>query len=184
MKTRFAIALLALLFCAALPVSVAQDCTPVKGIGQALVFFNQPINQNDLWGGPFYMTLDGTAGVMTGIFSGQDGTDVWNGQNGMMGKGKGGRYSFALNFNGTGYQDSFTTEVTNAVFGNPPGKIGFGYYQASHNIVSGTGRFKNATGHLVVAGTYVFFPYAGDANVDGRWNPDVTGKICGILPAE
>jgi hypothetical protein len=159
-----------------------DNCVAGRAVGQAYLGFETPLNEGDTWGGGMYLTLGGQE-FLEGIFSGQDGTDVWNGQNGLMGKGKGGSYTFAFNQRDDGsYADSFTTQVTNAVFPNPPGKVGFGYYQAAHKIVSGTGRFRNASGNIVVAGTYVFFPWAGGNAFGGRWNPDVSGKICSVDP--
>lgn len=158
------------------------ECMPVRAVGQAYLGFETPLNQGDVWGGGMYLTLGGQE-FLVGIFSGQDGTDVWNGQNDRMGKGKGGAYTFAFNKQDDGsYADSFTTAVTNAVFPNAPGKVGFGYYQGAHKIASGTGRFRNASGELVVAGTYVVFPWAGGTAFGGRWNPDISGKICNVDP--
>jgi hypothetical protein len=159
-----------------------NNCLAVRAVGQAYLGFEKPLNENDIWGGGTYMTLGGQE-FLEGIFSGQDGTDVWNGQNDLMGKGKGGAYTFAFNKREDGsYADSFTTAVTNAVFPNAPGKVGFGYYHGAHKIASGTGRFKSASGDLVVAGTYVVFPWAGATAFGGRWNPDIYGKICNVDP--
>jgi hypothetical protein len=116
-----------------------------------MLFVPEPINPNDIWGGSFYMSLGGQE-FLVGFFSGQDGTDFWRGQNDSMGQGKGGSYTFAFNkqLDGT-FKDTFTTTVTNAVFPNPPGMRGLGFYQAAQKIVSGTGRFANASGKLLSA---------------------------------
>jgi hypothetical protein len=160
-----------------------NGCVAVQALGQSYLGFEHPLHQGDVWGGEVYLTLGGQEMLM-GIFSGQDGTDVWNGQNDMMGKGKDGTYTYAFNMREDGtYADTFTTEATNAVFPNPPGKSGFGHYQAAHKIVSGTGRFRNASGNILVAGTYVVFPWAGGTSFGGRWNGDISGKICGVDPA-
>ena len=120
-----------------------------------------------------------------GVFSGQDGVGAWHSPQNAMGLGKGGSYTFAFNrqSNGT-YLDTFTTFVTNATFPCPPGQIGFGSYQGSHKIIAGTGRFRNATGTLLISGTYVWLPQAGGTVEVGYWNPDITGTICNVLPAE
>jgi hypothetical protein len=160
-----------------------NGCAALQGLSQAYLGFEQPLHEGDVWGGGAYLTLDGQE-MLIGVFSGEDGTDVWHGQNNMMGQGKGGSYTFAFNKRADGtYADTFTTEVTNAVFPNPPGKVGLGHYQAAHKIVSGTGRFRNASGNLLMAGTYVVFPWAGGNVFGGRWNGDISGKICGVDPA-
>lgn len=153
-----------------------EGCVAFRAMGQARLFYEAPLNPGDIWGGEVYATLGGQE-FLVGRFSGQDGTDVWNGVNDQMGKGKGGSYTFSF-----GLEDSFTTYVTNAVFPNPPGKVGFGHYQGAHKIVSGRGRFQNASGNIVVAGTYAAFLLPDGITLEGRWNPDISGKICNVAP--
>jgi hypothetical protein len=163
---------------------LAQDGVAVRGLGQAMTPSQVRLHENDVWGGAMYLTLDG-AEVLVGVFSGQDGTTAWHSPRGTMGLGKGGSLTFAFNRQPDGsYRDTFTTFVTNATFPNPPGQIGFGAYQGSHKIVSGTGRFQNASGLILVSGTYVFFPLAGGTTETGYWNPDVTGHIYNVAPAQ
>ena len=161
----------------------AQESVSVRGIGQAVTPTQVLLHENDVWGGLMCLTLDGTE-VLTGVFSGQDGVAAWHSPRGTMGLGKGGSLTFAFNRQADGsYRDTFTTFVVNATFPNPPGQIGFGSYQGSHKIVSGTGRFRNASGILLVNGAYVFLPLAGGTTETGYFNPDVTGHISNVEPA-
>lgn len=185
--------------------AVAQNCVTVQGVVQAQLGLEHPIGAYDYWGG-FTVMFFGP-NFLSGFSSGQDGTDYWRGpgmhtsQGGMIGQGKGGSYNFGFNFlryeteyiqvtdehgnpetipvQKAVYKDTITTYVTNAVFPVAPGWKGTGLYQASHKIVSGTGIFQNATGTLLITGTYILGEDQ-DGNFYGRWNPDVSGKICGM----
>ncbi len=170
--------LLGFMFLFAFSAAAQNTCVPIQGLGQAeLVFDGSLLKPEDIWGGSFYLSLGGQE-FLVGFFSGQDGTDYWRGRNDSMGQGKGGSYTFAFNKQPDGtYIDSITTTVTNAVFPSPPGKRGFGFYQAAHKITSGTGRFTDASGNILVSGSYVGF-LLSDGTLLGRWNPDVSGKIC------
>jgi hypothetical protein len=78
--------------------------------------------------------------------------------------------------------DSFTYEVSQAVFPSPPGKGGLGRYNGNTaKIIRGTGRFQNASGNLNDTGPYIAWPDgASPIGFSGRWNGEVSGNICGI----
>ncbi len=166
-----------------------------------------PLSNPFGWGG--YTTfIFGGQNYLAGFFSGADGNVNWRGPGmkdgaGLIGQGKGGTYTFGFNFthtfnieqvdiDGQGtmipvaiavYKDTFTTSVANAIYPLWPGMKGpaYGFYQASHKLVpeKGTGIFKNATGTLLITGTYIV-GVDQYGNFSSRWNPDITGKICGL----
>ena len=78
--------------------------------------------------------------------------------------------------------DSFTYEVSNAVWGFRPGKGGLGNYQGNTAaIVGGTGRFASASGNLNVAGPFLVWPDDNSLfGVSGRWNGEISGSLCGV----
>lgn len=162
--------------------AIGQDCVGVRGLAQAMLPTDKPLHDIDGWGGPVYLTLD-TGEVLVGVFSGQDGDATWHAH---VGVGKGGSYTFAFNGRGGGlYLDTFTTSVTNATYPIPNGHNEVGVYQGSHKIVSGTGRFINASGTILVRGTWMVAWPLADLGITpfGFWNPDITGTICNVLPA-
>ncbi|MCL4850946.1 MAG: hypothetical protein KJZ78_06135 [Bryobacteraceae bacterium] len=61
-----------------------------------------------------------------------------------------------------------------------PGPQGFGVYRGMGRIVDGTGPFANATGTVLYEGSWVlWFLTEGDSPTpQGRWNADVTMRIC------
>ncbi len=78
--------------------------------------------------------------------------------------------------------DTFTYEVPTSVFPNPPGHGGvMSYYGNTAKIVRGTGKFQSASGNLNVSGPAIVW---ADPNspigVYGRWNPKISGNVCGI----
>ena len=161
----------------------AQDCVAARGLGHATTPPEVALHDNDVWGGTICLTLNGQE-VLIGVWSGQDGVTVWHSPRESMGVGKGGSDTFAFNRQPDGtYRDTLTTFATNATFPAPPGQIGFGSYQASHKIVSGTGRFRNATGTLLCTGPYVWLPAAGGTTDVGYFNLEISGNICNVEPA-
>lgn len=168
----------------AAPMIQAQDFVAVRGLGQAMLPAVVHLNVNDTWGGTIYLTLEGKE-MLVGVFSGQDGLVTWHGPEGLNGNGKGGSMTFAFNPQPGGtYKDTFTTFVANGSFPSPKGQLGFGNYQGHHRIVSGTGRFANASGNLLVTGSFVWFPLAGGTQELGYFNPDVSGVITNVAPPQ
>ena len=176
-----------------------NNCMSIRGLGQAWLAAMPPnapipphtgdvaLNAGDYWGGYVILTVNGMP--LDGVFSGQDGDESAL-PHGKVGAGKHGSYTFAFNLKSGGnefgprdqYQDYFFTDVPNAVWPGPPGKLGFGYYQAAHKIVGGSGIFKGATGNILVSGTAAAWPL-GDPNDPntlwkGMWNPEISGNIC------
>ncbi|WP_243319590.1 hypothetical protein [Geothrix sp. SG200] len=175
---------IALAAATAAPVIQAQDFTAVRGMGQAMLPAVVHLHENDTWGGTMFLTLDGKE-MLVGVFSGQDGEVTWHGPEGLNGNGKGGTNTFAFNLQPDGtYKDTFTTFVVNGSFPSPKGQLGFGNYQGSHRIVSGTGRFANASGTLLLTGTFVWFPLAGGTQELGYFNPEVSGVLTNVAPPE
>jgi hypothetical protein len=163
-----------------------QGCKSLEAIGQATLpsstpFVGLPV---DIWGGPLYVMLD--AQFVPGIFSGNDGTDRWHGA---IGQGKNGSYTVGINCTapmtrGSVYTcpDTFTYQVPNAVFPIPRGKNGLVIYIGNTaKIVGGTGMLQGATGNLNVRGPAIAWDdTTSPIGVSGRWNPEISGDICGI----
>jgi hypothetical protein len=79
---------------------------------------------------------------------------------------------------------TMTTEQ-HGVYPVPPGKAGLGYYNGIAKIVSGTGIFENSSGSITFAGPYILWPVDPlnpNLGLDGRWNAEITGKVCGAVP--
>jgi hypothetical protein len=160
-----------------------QGCTEIRGVIQGILPSPYPIAPDgiDVWGGSVYASLGGEP--LIGIMSGNDGGESQHG-------GRGGHYKVYLCGPDTpgalqyppACPDSFTYEVPNSVFGFAPGKVGLGDYKGNTaKIVSGTGRFLGATGNLNIAGPYILWADSGSVfGVDGRWNGEFSGRICGV----
>jgi hypothetical protein len=159
-------------------------CKSFQAIAQAVLPsatpFAPPEANTDVWGGPLFGML-GTEFV-AGILSGNDGEKSANGN-----IGQGLRGTYTVGFNCTGVPggtytcaDTFTYEVPIAVWNRPPG---FGRYVGSTaKIVAGTGRFLSASGYLTVYGVFGGWPDAASRiGSSGRWNPEISGQICGVL---
>jgi hypothetical protein len=163
-----AVAVVAFLLPALGPRAQAQQaCTPFRAVGQAALPTPHPMLATDTWGGDVYGSLGGE--FLSGIFSGNDGDQSWQGAGGT---GKNGLYKLVFG------SDSFTMEV-HAAFGFPPGKVGLGDYKGNGKIVQGTGRFENASGNLAWAGPFIVWSPDGE-NFFGRFNPEIRGNICGV----
>jgi hypothetical protein len=166
------------------PALAAQDFVAVRGLGQAMLPSTVHLHENDGWGGTIYLTLDAKE-VLVGVFSGQDGTVTWHGPAGLNGNGKGGTQTFAFNLQPDGtYKDTFTVLGTNASFPSPLGHLTVGNVQSSVKIVAGTGRFANASGHLLITGDFIWFPLAGGTQELGYFNPAVSGVMYNVAPAQ
>ncbi len=153
-----------------------QNCPDFHAILQAKLPVDVPLRPEDQgsWGGNIYGYLGQEP--LVGIFSGNDGTDTWHN---WVGMGKGGSYKFA--FGPLANNNTFTIYATQATFPNPPGKFPVGgMYQAGWKIAEGTERFQNASGNLVAKGPYLAWTFDNWVTVEGRFNAEITGNICGV----
>ena len=160
------------------PSSQAQvGCTKFEAIVQGILPSPLPLVGGDSWGGPIYASLGGE--FLAGNISGtEEGT-----AHGTAGHGRGTTYKVCFGPVGPDQcKDSFTYEAVNAVWPVQPGKVGMGYYQAnSAKIVEGSGRFQFASGNLNVAGPFIVWPDSNSIfGIDGRWNAEIKGNICGV----
>ena len=160
------------------PNSTAQaqpSCKDFQAIAQAWLPTSTRLAPTDTWGGPLFGFLGGD--LLVGVLSGNDGDETWRPH---MGAGTGGAYTVCVGY--PTCTDSFTYEVPHSVFPIPPGKGGLvPYYGNTAKIVHGTGRFQNASGNLNVNGPAFVWPDSGSPfGVSGRWNPAISGKVCGI----
>ncbi len=150
-------------------VQAQQGCASLRALGHGILPSNHPINvEDDTWGGDAWGTLGSE--FLTGYFSGNDGDAVGHG---ISNTATNGHYVFVF---GT---DSFTIEVAHAVFNFPIGQAGFGQYKGHATLISGTGRFQYASGSIDWEGPFIVWSPDG-ANYYGRFNPMITGTICGI----
>jgi len=70
-----------------------------------------------------------------------------------------------------------------AVYPAHPGTVIYGNYRTTYRITGGTGRFAGATGSFSEAGPYfVWFESPSDLLPQGRYNAELSGTICGVLP--
>ncbi len=133
-----------------------------------------PLRDGDGWGGNAYAYLG--LEPLVGLFSGNDGNVT---SHGWVGMGKGGSYKFA--FGTLAENNTFTASATQATFPNPPGIFpAGGMYQAAWKITEGTGRFQNASGNLFTKGPYLVWTFDNWVTAAGRWNGEISGKICGV----
>jgi hypothetical protein len=73
----------------------------------------------------------------------------------------------------------------NGVYRMPPDQSGLGHYQGIAKVVTGTGRFQSAFGNVIFGGPYALWhtaPGAPNSGLDGRWNVELSGRVCGVLP--
>ena len=172
-----AAAIAAFLLPAAGPKAQAQqNCPSFHAILQAKLPVDVPLRPEDVgsWGGNIYAYLDQEP--LVGIFSGNDGETSWHR---WVGMGKGGTYKFA--FGPLADNNTFTIVATQATFPNPPGKFPIGgMYQAAWNIMEGTNRFQNASGNLFTKGPYLAWTFDNWVTVEGRFNAEITGNVCGV----
>ncbi len=159
---------------AGLQAQAQSGCKPLQAIVQASLPTSTPMALTDTWGGPIYGMLGGEP--LVGAISGNDGAEEFKQH---IGTGKDGLYTVCVGY--PSCTDSFTYEVPHSVFPIPPGKIGFAYYIGNTaKIIGGTGIFKYASGNLNVSGPAVAWPLTEAPYIFGRWNPEISGKICGI----
>ncbi len=171
------------LFWPAQDVQAQSGCTPFQAIVQASLPTSTPIGPGfQTWGGPIFALLGGEP--LLGALSGNDGEEVFKQH---MGAGRGGAYTICFgDIDGcrtdSSNMDTITYEVPHAVFPFGPGKIGVAYYLGNTaKIVGGTNRFLGVSGNLNVSGPAITWPdLASPFGVSGRWNVEISGKICGI----
>ena len=152
-----------------------QDCQSFVALAPATLPTSAPLSGSDVWGGPLEAKLNRVP--LFGVFSGNDGDD---GPSGGIGQGRDGSYTVCISY--PVCTDSFTYEVPASVFPKPPGQDGLGLYSGNTaKIVSGTGKFAAASGNLNVGGSYLTWRDSGSPfGVSGRWNAELSGKICGV----
>jgi hypothetical protein len=156
-----------------------SGCKSFEAIAQAALPSSTPLFKTfDLWGGPLYGMI-GSELLPQGVLSGNDGQDSWHGA---IGIGRGGSYTVCTNY--PVCSDTFTYEVPNAVFPAPPGQGGLmRYIGNTAKIVQGTGRFLSASGNLNITGPAIAWPDNSPNNPIGflgRWNAELSGKVCGV----
>lgn len=164
------------------PASHAQGqsgCKRFHAIVQATLPSSTPLYKPgvpDVWGGPLYGMLNDEL-LSNGALSGNDGEGSMHGVTGM---GKGGSYTICVD--PPVCNDTFTYEVPNAVWPIPPGRSGFlTYIGNTATIVQGTGKFASASGNLNVTGPAIVWPDSSSPfEVSGRWDGELSGKVCGI----
>jgi len=163
------------------PTSQAQaqhGCKAFHGIVQGSLPTPNQFAATDTWGGPVYTSLAGE--FLSGGMSGNDGTQFGQGAVSIL---RDGVYKVCFGASGAwlgGQGDCFSYEVPHAVVIWPAANW-LGSYRATANIVKGTGRFASASGQLDVAGPFILWPDANSPfGVDGRWDGEFNGSICGV----
>lgn len=153
------------------PAHAQPGCASLRALGFGILPTNHPIDvENDTWGGDVLGMLGGE--FVSGYFSGNDGNAIGHG---ISNTATNGHYEFVVG------SDSFTIEVAHAVFNFPTGKAGFGEYKGHATIVAGTGKFQHASGSVDWEGPFFVWSPDGE-HYYGRFNPTITGIICGISP--
>ena len=92
------------------------------------------------------------------------------------------RFDNTFGWVGTLYGVLGQERVTGVLVGAEPGTSS----QGIATIVSGTGRFENSSGNMVFGGPYLLWlidPQNPASGVDGRWNAEISGKVCGVREA-
>lgn len=156
-----------------------SGCKSFHAIVQAELPSSTPLYRPgvfDVWGGPLHGML-GDQLLLNAVLSGNDGETFPHGVNTV---GRGGSYTICTD--NPACTNTFTYEVPNAVWPIPPGHGGFlNYIGKTAAIVGGTGVFASVSGNLNVEGPGIVWE---DANAPfgfyGRWNGELTGKVCGI----
>jgi hypothetical protein len=167
-----------------LPVAGSQMQTPdgckaFHAFVQGILPTSNPFADTDVWGGPIFGNLD--TGFLQGGMSGNDGTEYPHGPISIF---KDGSYKLCLTsaaaWGGpTDCQDSFSYKPQAVVIW--PAGESLGSYKATAKIVKGTGRFASASGHLEIEGPFIVWPDANSVfGVSGRWNGELSGKVCGV----
>jgi hypothetical protein len=146
-----------------------QDCQDLRAIWIGSITF---VGGEAHWGGPVVVAIGEE--VLEGMVS----TVVIPIRNPNPGVGKDRGTQYLYDF---GNGNTFTLELqSTGVFPFPPGKSPFGYYRDMSRIVAGTGRFANASGHVVQMGPFVvWFRVPGDfSTFMARYTPELHGRIC------
>jgi hypothetical protein len=178
-----AIALAAIALLALGPKAEAQqDCSAFRAIWLGSVPpAYQLVSTDDGFSGPVYASLGGE--LLVGAMSGNDGVTTGHG---VIGMGRGGEFKICFSplqyRSETGLSDcaeSFTIGYRNGVWPFPGGQAGFGEYKANTTIIEGAGRFQFASGHIDLAGPFVF---GQPSNADWffRAGVQLSGQVCGV----
>jgi len=160
-------------------VQANQKCKAFHGFVQGRLPTPNPFASTDTWGGPVIVNLDGE--FLQGGMSGNDGTEYPHGPVSIF---KGGEYKVCLTSaaawgGANDCLDSFTYKAQALVIW-PTGKF-LGSYKATANIVKGTNRFASASGQLEVAGPFILWDDPNSVfGVSGRWNGEISGRVCGV----
>jgi hypothetical protein len=161
-------------------VQAQQKCKAFHGFVQGILPTPNPFASTDTWGGRVFFNLDGE--FLQGGLSGNDGTEYPHGPVSIF---KGGQYKLCLTsaavWGGTNdCSDSLTYNVSQAVVIWPTGKF-LGSYKGTANIVKGTNRFASASGQLDIAGPFIVWEDSNSVfGVSGRWDGDISGRVCGV----
>ncbi len=161
----------ALLLLVPAAVAHAQNCENFHAVIQAELFPDSVLREGDVWGGNVYAYLGSQ--VLIGRYSGNNGDTT---SHGMANSGVG---SDAFDF---GDGNTFVATAAHSSFPTPPGwwpDMNGGSYRAADKLYSGTGIFEAASGRLAVSGPWLVW-VADTGVLRGRWNGEVTGKICGL----
>jgi hypothetical protein len=164
------------------PARAEGSCQEFRAISQMrLGFATVPPPQLSLytWTGPTYVTLGGREVVINLDFVLPPGPPPTSVQHGVVGMDRGVSTKFDFGSGGT----LLLENKSPGVYPVPPGKAGMGYYRATWRIVGGTGRFAQATGNIAENGPYLVWFAAPDALLpEGRYNGELSGSICNVLP--
>jgi hypothetical protein len=156
-----------------------QGCKSFQAIAQAAIPSSRPLGLvRDVWGGPLFGVLGDE--FLTGVFSGNDGARESNAK---IGQKRDGSYTMGFGCQESAgvyvCTDTITYEVANAIYTPPPG---FGRYIGNTaKITGGTGQFQFASGNLNVNGPFIAWPDSSSLfKLSGRWNPEISGFVCGV----
>ena len=151
-----------------------QSCLSFHALLQARLFPDDLLRPDDAWGGDIAAYLGQE--FLHGYASMNDGSETWRRWVG-MGSETSNLYDF-------GNGNTLIVSSIHSTFPTPPGHGSsattiVGQYQASGKIMSGTGRFQNASGTLNISGPWL--AYDLDKPLPhGRWNGEVNGNVCGV----
>lgn len=170
---------IALFFSSDMATQKAQaPCETFDAIGQMLIPTAQPLAAGHRWGGEVYIKMGDE--YLRGLISGDDGTVV---RMPNTGHGKDGLYIIGFDcVPGTPAwtcSDTINIEVPNSIFG-AVAPIYDQYQGNSAYFNGGTGRFEFVTGQTTLRGPYIVWNTGGTPPRNGRFNPEMNGRICGV----
>ena len=156
-------------------VEAQRGCKSFQAIAQASLPTSTRLLATDKWGGPLYAKFGDE--YLQGIISGNDGTKV---EHGSIAVARDGRYTVGFDYTpGTPYTctDTMFVEIPVATFPSPPPVFGT-FIANTARVNGGTCRFASASGNLNYGGTFVVWPVAGTPPFNGRFNAELSGRIC------